>query len=386
MKKVIILITFTLLIVACIHNKRFIIYGNLTGASGEIIYLKEMTTIDYIPVDSAKIDHNGEFKLKGKNSKIAFYMLYISKKNNITLIITPGEKIYIGGNAKNLPHTYAVKGSKDSELVKNINDKINESLIKIDSLHKYYEDSIHSPNILQIRNKLDSIYNCIENSHREYSISFINENLNSLVSIMALYQELSPRKSLFNPIEYYELYKKVDSAMLKTYPNADAALSLHTLVNDVTDQKSKELQLQKKVAIGAYAPEIVLPTYSGAIAKLSSNRGKYVLVDFWASWLEQCRTENKNLVYIYWKYRNMGFEIFQVSIERKKESWLNAITRDGLSWINVSDLKFWNSPVITLYNIREIPQNFLLDPNGKIIAKNLFGNELKSKMKEIFKY
>ncbi len=386
MKKFLIFTSLGLMLIACTHFKRFKVYGKLEGSAGKFIHLNEMTSVDYIPIDSTRINEHGEFYLKGKSDKIAFYMLSISKKNYITLIISPGEKIYVTGSSKDLPHSYFVKGSKDSELAKTLNDKVNKSLSEIDSLHKIYEDSAGSPHILQIRSKLDSAYNNIETKQREYSISFIKNNLNSLAGIMALYQELSPRRSLFNPIEYYDLYKKVDSIMMMTYPDADAVQSLHSLMNEVTDQKRNEFETKKKVAVGAIAPEIALPSPFGEIIKLSSLRGKFVLVDFWASWLSQCRNNNKNLVYTYWKYKNMGFEIFQVSIERKKESWVNAIRQDGLAWMNVSDIKMWESPVSALYNIKEIPQNLLLDPKGKIIAKNIFGKELENKMKEIFKY
>jgi thiol-disulfide isomerase/thioredoxin len=203
---------------------------------------------------------------------------------------------------------------------------------------------------------------------------------------MALYQQLSPRTSVLNPTDHYEYYKMVDSSMMSLYPDADAVKSLHMLINDVGEQNQRKEQLEKRTGIGAIAPEIALPNPKGDTLRLSSTRGKYVLLDFWASWCQPCRNENPNLLRLYWRYKYNGFEIFQVSLDKTKESWIKGITDDKLAWINVSDLKFWNSPVVALYGIESIPYNLLLDTKGEIIGKDLQGEKLASKLREIFKY
>ena len=330
MRKTLILISLVLLVAACGHDKRYKVLGKLNNSSRELIFLKEMTTVDYIPIDSTRIDKKGEFKLTGKNSKPAFYMLYISKKNYITLIVSPGEKVFIGGNAKDLQHNYSVKGSKDSELAKELNDKVNDALKKMGYLSKIYNDSLsygNHENIMAVRKMIISMHDSLENRHRAYSIKFIQSHPNSLASIMSLYQELSPGRSLFNLTEHYQLFKMVDSIMMKTCPEADAVQSLHFRMKDVNEQQLRQAEIQKRLATGAVAPEIALPGPDGNLLKLSSTRGKYVLLDFWASWCEPCLKENPNLVHVYWKYKNHGFEIFQVSLDRKKDSWLNSIYR-----------------------------------------------------------
>jgi len=389
MRKSIILISVVLIVAACGPNKRYKVQGKLRNSVAGLIYLKEMTTIDYIPVDSSIIDENGEFQLTGNNSKPAFYMLSLSKNNYIMLILSPGEKVFITGDARDLTHTYNVKGSKDSELAQELNYKVNSALTKIEGLSKIYNDSLsfgNNKNILAVRSMLLAKHDSIENQHKKYSINFIKSNPNSLAGIMALYQELSPNKPLFNITEDYQLFKKVDSIMMITYPEADAVQSLHFRLKDFGDQQIKEAEIQKRLAIGVSAPEIALPGPDGNIITLSSTRGKYVLLDFWASWCGPCMQEMPNLVRIYWKYKNQGFDIFQVSLDKNKESWLKCITQNGMAWPNVSDFKMWNSPIVALYNIDEIPNNLLLDHNGKIIAKNLIGVDLANKMKEIFKY
>jgi peroxiredoxin len=136
----------------------------------------------------------------------------------------------------------------------------------------------------------------------------------------------------------------------------------------------------KFAAIGTEAPDFVQQDQNGKDVKLSSFRGKYVLVDFWASWCGPCRQENPNVVNAYNKYKDKNFTVFGVSLDRQKDPWLKAIKDDNLNWTQVSDLKFWNNAVAVQYKIQSIPQNFLIDPNGIIVAKNLRGEDLQTRL------
>jgi peroxiredoxin len=149
---------------------------------------------------------------------------------------------------------------------------------------------------------------------------------------------------------------------------------------------AERLPKLKAVAIGAIAPVFDEPDTSGKKIDLSSFRGKYVLIDFWASWCGPCRHENPNVVKAYNRYKNQNFTIVGVSLDRpgNKDKWLKAIHMDGLTWTQLSDLKFWDNKAAVLYGVRGIPQNFLLDPDGKIIAKNLRGEDLEDKLAELF--
>jgi peroxiredoxin len=177
---------------------------------------------------------------------------------------------------------------------------------------------------------------------------------------------------------------------LDIFSNESLLALLNELVNKFpgrTDiagiRNSIETQISKTGWVGKPAPEISLPDTEGNIIKLSSFRGKYILVDFWASWCGPCRRENPNLVEAYNKFKNKNFTILGVSLDSKKEAWLKAIVDDNLNWAHVSDLKQWNSAVVPLYGIEGIPFNVLVGPDGKIIAENLRGRELHQKLQEV---
>ena len=147
-----------------------------------------------------------------------------------------------------------------------------------------------------------------------------------------------------------------------------------------------KLKKIKSVSVGSIAPEIILDDINGNPISLSSLRGRYVLLDFWAAWCRPCREENPNILENYNRFKDQGFEVYQVSLDRNKEDWLRGIEQDNLPWINVSDLKYYQSDAAVLYNINKIPSAFLLDPSGTIIAKNieLRGINLTKKLSEIF--
>jgi peroxiredoxin len=151
-------------------------------------------------------------------------------------------------------------------------------------------------------------------------------------------------------------------------------------------EMAKKIETAKKTGIGAIALDFTQNDTLGKPVTLSTFRGHYVLVDFWASWCGPCRAENPNVVEAFNQYKEKGFQILGVSLDQPngKEKWMKAIHDDKLTWMHVSDLKYWKNEVAVLYGIQAIPQNFLLDPTGKIIGKDLRGDALKKKLAEIY--
>jgi thiol-disulfide isomerase/thioredoxin len=219
-----------------------------------------------------------------------------------------------------------------------------------------------------VRAVLDKKYNLIDEEQKAAYIGFIKSHPNSIVSLDAL-------KKFGGSIPDYAVVAPLFETFSTKLKNTTAG-----------KEYGEALAKLKATSIGTIAPDFVQNDTLGNPLKLSSLRGKYVLVDFWASWCGPCRAENPNVVKAYAKYNQKGFEILGVSldVEKDRANWLKAIQKDGLVWPQVSDLKGWGSDVALLYVIKAIPQNVLLDPSGRIIAKNLRGEALAKKLAELF--
>ena len=373
------------LLLSCHGEKStFKVSGSLDNGSGMMIYLKEMTSTEMIPVDSAVIDVAGGFELNGKSPEKRFYAIHTQPESFIYILAGKGDKIIIEGDARALTTTYTVSGSEDSRLIRELTSEQNKVLARIYQLNRIFTDSVHSPNLENIKEGLDSIYNGILDAHREYTFSFITDNLHSQASLMALYQQIGPRQYVLDPEKDFEYFVMVDSSLGILYPESDAVQDLHRQVSELRRKMQVEAMSTSRLGTGAMAPEIALPDPDGDTILLSSLRGKYVLLDFWASWCPPCRRENPNLVKLYEKYHEKGFEIYQVSLDRNRDAWLRGIKDDGLYWTHVSDLGYWNSVVVPVYNIEGIPMSFLLDKQGRIMARDLRGELLEQKLKQIF--
>jgi len=245
--------------------------------------------------------------------------------------------------------------------------------------------NLGSPQLATVIEKLDSLAQIYLNEINTYTKKYIDDNINSLVSLVALYQQVAPGEYILHHQKDLSYFLKVDSSLSYLYPDYEPVQSLHEQVQNLLDDLNAQNMISPLASTGSEAPEIALPDPQGDTIRLSSTRGKVVLLDFWASWCNPCRKENPNLVKVYDTYHNKGFEIFQVSLDKTKDAWLEGIQKDNLEkWIHVSDIKYWNSIVVPLYKIEAIPSNYLLDKEGRIIASNLRGEELNKKLAEIF--
>ncbi len=298
--------------------------------------------IDKVLLDSTTIDANGNFKFDLSFSLSNLYILNFDKFTSLLLIIEPNNNIIVELDLKKVSSP-KISGSYNSQLLYTTMRKKNEYESK---LEKYKKQLL-----------LDK---------EAYLRKTILNNIGSLTSLFFI-GDLDFERN-------FDLYKKLDESLYKKYQQHPLAQSLH-----------KTVQNNYIIDIGLEAPEIDLPNPDGENIKLSSLRGKYVLIDFWASWCSPCRLESPNLVALYNKYKNKGFEIYSVSLDKSKSSWTKAIVADKLNeWIHVSDLKHWNSSAAKLYKVKGIPYTILLDKDGKIISKGLRAHELKRKLAKIF--
>lgn len=386
MKKIFLFLITAATITACSSSKNgFELSGNLINANDGKVVLKEMRINNLETVDTIQLDDSGNFYYSSELEIPNFFLLEKDPANYITLIIHPGEKISIEAEANNMMEDYSIKGSADSKLLKEYTGRLMSAIKKIKGLNQTYRDSLQSPNISSIMEDLDKKSKVIGDEIRVYTISFIEENTESLASLMALYQQLAPQQYILDPMTDIEYYKLVDSTLYSLYPQSEPVMTLHKHVSDLKERKKIADYRNSYIGIGSTPPDITLPNPDGDTLRLSSLKGQIVLLDFWAAWCSPCRMENPNIVSNYKKFHNKGFEIFQVSLDRTKENWTAGIKDDQLGdWLHVSDLKYWQSSVVSLYNIEGIPASFLLDRDGKVIAKNLRGKALEEKLTEVF--
>ena len=366
-------------------ENQFTVSGKLENAAGKLITLNKIEVNSMVAIDSVTIGENGEFELTSTTSTPTFYILKTSPNDYITLIMDSAESVTVTGNFDELSKSYEVEGSDDCMLIKELDTQIQKTMAAIDSLGVIYQANQENPSLDSVKAELDKEFMKIIEAQKAYSTNFIDQHTNSFTTLVALSQQVAPRSPVFdvqNDIAYFE---KAAIALAERYPTSEDVKGLTDFIEKIKNPQTQAMG--GNLGIGAEAPEIALPSPEGEMIKLSSLRGKYVLLDFWAGWCKPCRAENPNLVSTFRKYKSKNFDIFQVSLDQTKEMWTGAIKKDRLSsWKHVSDLKFWQSEAAALYNVRSIPASFLLDPEGKIIATNLRGPALGDKLKEIFGY
>ena len=368
---------------SCGPEKNVRIKGTLSGTNNDMICLHELGDERTSRKDTVQLDAKGNFAFKHKIRQPTFYSLTVNSRA-ITLLAHPGEKIVIDGDARHLPLTYSVTGSEDSKHIRLLSQRLEHTVFVGDSLDRTLKKYEGNRNYVNIQRQLEWNYINEVDSLRAFNIRFMEKNPQSLAVIYALYQQLGQNNYLFDREDDITFFRKAESTFYKRYPKVPYVNTLRANVLTMNEQYNLKKLNNMLFMLGQDAPEIALPTPEGKLMQLSAHKGKYVLLDFWASWSAACRTENINLLTIYNKYHNMGFEVFQVSLDQSKTAWERAIKDDELPWINVSELKFWDSEVVNLYGIESIPANFLIDKDGSIITKNLKGDALDKRLNEIF--
>ncbi len=385
MKNILTIILIAFIFISCSDPNQFVIEGQFDNGGKRMVYLDKLGQRQLEPIDSIAMDENGNFKFKGQIEQPNFFVIRVEEEM-ITLLVEPSEKVKLKGTIHQLADGYEVEGSVGSVQVKKLNTQLGKTMEQIDSIRTTYRKALadSSINMDSLKPGLDKKYAEILEKQKQKNIAFIEENPGSMASILALYQQVGPRTFVLNPTENMEYFEMVNEKLSQKYPNSPQVQSLGNFIVRNKQELEKAKNEDARLGIGAEAPDIALPNPQGDTITLSSLRGNYVLLDFWAAWCRPCRAENPTLVANYKKYNPKGFEIYQVSLDRTKDAWVQAIKSDNLTWHHVSDLQYWNSAPAKVYNVQGIPANFLLDPEGIIIAKNLRGQALGNKLEEIY--
>lgn len=348
----------------------------INAAEGQVAYLEDINGPTPVMIDTAKLE-GSKLKLEGDVAP-GIYRLKLPVKGGMTaaiLFLDKGDNIDMNFDIEK-PNDYKISGNKESQLIqKALKDRddiiqtingVNENVRS--AQNQAQRDSLNEVMTGLITNMSNNVKETIEN----------NKDIDPNTTALLL--------SLLVPQTDQQYIVAELKKCLEIAPDAGFVKRMAQQYQLVEGgkQPTPPAQVEQGLAVGVEAPEINQPSPTGKDIALSSLRGKYVLVDFWAAWCKPCRFENPNVVRTYNAYKDKGFEVYSVSLDKSRDAWLKAIEKDGLVWeSHVSDLKAWSSQPARDYGVRGIPATFLLDPEGKIIAKNLRGPALEAKLAEV---
>ncbi len=378
-KFVVYLVMLAAIAVSCKDSTQYTISGKISNADGQYVYLDELKVTSTEALDSVMIDRKGEFEFKGHVSFPTFFLLRLSGKNFVTLLVDSAEQVQVYGDAANFSRDYLVKGSEGSALVQELNKKLSRTKHQLDSIRSLEVMYRNDDNYAAKKQKWNEEYNEVRQNQIDYSSKFVADHPFSMANVLALYQKFDDDTYV---IQNLQSLKVAASALNSFYPESEHVKALYAnTVKLMQDERNAKIHQMIQQA-GQNSPDIVLPNTEGKEVALSSFRGKYVLLQFWAAADRGSRILNPVLVELYKKYHSKGFEIYQVSIDDNRYEWLDAIDKDGLKWTNVGDMN-GSVSAVQFYNIQSVPFNYLLDKEGVIIAKDLKGPGLDQVLSQV---
>lgn len=347
--------------VGCKDNSKFVLKGTITNAvQGSMVYLYGFSATEALALDSTYLSDKGEFIFERSASDSELYRLVLDM-NAYTFVAENGDQITLTADANSFDGAYTLEGSKEAENVNKLNALLNKHKAIVSKIEEDFEEKVNAnPDARQaLLNEITPIYNkALYNESREL-IQFGVDHPESLIGFYAV----NIAKPMNNELLIVEYANKIEDKFEG---------------NVLVDSFKVRMQTFKTVQIGQVAPDFTTYTPDGAKVSLADFKGKYTLIEFWASWCEPCRAENPHIVAAYNKYKDKNFTVFGISIDKDKEAWQNAIKQDGLVWTNGGDGFGFEGPIAKLYMLESTPTSYLLDPQGKIIAKNLRGPELEA--------
>ncbi len=382
--RIILFIGIIFLFSACSNKDKLKISGKISEGTDQVLYLNQLDLNGEVTIDSVKLSEKGNFKfLMPKLEYPTFFLLKFSDNNFITLLADSTERVEIVGEAQDFAKNYTVKNSLGSKYIQVLNTKLEKTKVVLDSLVDVY-NSINKEN----SEELEEIRNRIQESvdkQKDFVNDFVMANPKSFASYYAVFQRYDDGTLVLNPYEKKDLnlYSTVATSLDVYYPECARSKQLKNFVLGIHKERKLEAMQKQLATEASKLPEIEEENLYGKKIKLSSLKGKMVLLSFWASWDDKSSNENKNLLKIYSKYKAKGFEIYQVSLDRSKILWEGAVEKDKLPWINVSDLKFTDSYPARIYNVQQLPANYLISKDGEIIGKDLFGRILDEKLNDL---
>ncbi|MDR2563219.1 MAG: TlpA family protein disulfide reductase [Prevotellaceae bacterium] len=361
------------------------INGRVKNADKELLEL----SLNIAPVrtlDTCRLKSEGKFafKYEFKNDYPVFLLLNVLKQNErvplATLLLEKGENVVIESDYAQ-PGAYTVKGSKGSELVKELNEKMLTVTASYDSLSRILKQTAENDSL---RTRINKETGSLFIKYKQWLIRFIINNSKSYAAYMAMYQRMPNGFALFGKEQDAIYYRTLADSLETLYPKSPYIKQLRDDYKQLINAKAIQEMIENAQEVNGI-PDVKLPDSEGREIALSSLRGKVVLLSFWSPEDKGLLMDNMELLETYGKYSSKGFEIYQISLDQSRDRWLQAVHNQQLPWISVSDMKGVNSPVVGLYNLTKLPANFLIDKNGELIARDIFGKTLEQNIEQALK-
>ncbi len=335
--------------------------------SGATISVQELKQDGMGALQTIALKAGNTYEAKLNLTSPGYYQFNFFNRQRLNIMVNKSD-IELNVDGSNQQGYWEIKGSPDHDLINRVQAMVQESQAgpAMQAIESEFQQAVQEKNEKRIAELQSQAMTLIENNTLKL-VTFLKEQPVSL----GLFNVLQD-PNLIDKDKHIDLFISSAEKFKREWPTYS-----------YTKELSNQVEKLKVTAVGQIAPEISLANPNGQIVKLSSLRGKYVLIDFWAKWCGPCRRENPNVVKAYKRFKDKGFEVFGVSLDRNKEDWVKAIAEDGLTWTHVSDLKYFESQAAKDYNINAIPFSILLDKTGKIIAKNLRGAALEKKLEEV---
>ena len=366
MRRIFIILILVLLSAGC-HirekgNNEFHITGHIEGLDMGSVVMKRRVQGKWITVDSTSID-SGKFKLKGRLVTPEMCYIFIADSLPPIRLFTENTDITVETKTDSIPYAY-IKGSTCQDQLVEYNDQMQVYNNQLNTIYYEYQQAIQERN-KQKQDELDKKFDEVSEQQKEAGIRYVKENSRSFIVPYLTWGTL-----------LYDLNLDEMEDLVNSF---DPSLSESIYVKQLISY----IDIKKKVSVGQPMTDIILPDTTGADFAASRLTGNVILINFWASWCLPCREENPDMISIYNNFKGQGFEIVGISLDEDPEEWKKAIVEDRIFWYHISDLQGWNNTGATQYGVRSLPHNVLIDREGTIAAKNIRGNELLEKIKEL---
>lgn len=368
-----------LLAVAACNRSNVSIKGSIEEGEGQSITLERLDVNQTTLVDSSTIGKGGQFTMTTNLEEPELFVLRYDDGQIVNLLLSPGENITLSTDATSFATEYSIEGSEESENIRLLVQQLNSTRSQLDSLQGLAakEGDPESPHMKVIR----SAYAQAIVSQKRYTIRYLVEHMNSLSSVYALYQKYDEEDLVLGFQEDLQYFKVIADSLEVSYPNSSLTKSLRADINRREAEYNRASQLNSLLEMADEPTgllDLSIPDREGREVKLSDYKGKAIMVVFWASGNQASVNSLLQLKSSYQRYHDKGFEIYAISLDNNKVQWMKGIDYNEFKWINVSELSYPDSRANLVYNVSSLPAAFLINREGDIVARDLYGRNLET--------